>query len=96
MIYQGCKMEWYVYGAESTEIIDCDVNMDNDFIKVEYLYKGEHTVYSGHSFGKGHYTLRCVDNPGCTATLHCFENSKILEGSWEEESRGMWRIELKK
>jgi hypothetical protein len=96
MLYQGCEMEWYADRAESRRVINCDVRIDNDFIKVEYVFDGLLTTYSGHSIGQGHYSLKCVGHPDCTATLHCFENSNRLEGSWQESSTGMWLIKLKK
>lgn len=74
---------------------ECTVQIDADHIKIKYKQDGEHYSYTGSSIGPGHYNLHCDGYPECRATLHCFEDSKVLEGSWrEEQSQGMWRIRL--
>jgi len=73
---------------------DCEVRVEGESIFVSYENNGAPNVvlYEGKAKGPGHYYLEC-HNPKARATLHCFENSKILEGWWEEGGEdGMWRI----
>lgn len=74
---------------------ECEVMLDQGLIKVRYEDEdGNEIIYSGQELSEGHYELRCPELSG-HATLHRFQNSKILEGSWVEKgTRGFWRIVL--
>ena len=54
---------------------------------------GREVIWYGDEIAPGHYRL---DNrEGGTGTLHCFPNSRFLDGWWQENGEeGMWRITL--
>jgi hypothetical protein len=73
----------------------CEVRIDENSIVVSY--KGDDglpIVYKRKNHGDGHFELMApqIDSK---ATLHMFNNGKILEGFWLEGGyKGMWRIQL--
>ncbi len=93
MLYCDSRMETY----RSTHVTlndSCQVKFEAGAITVEYMSAGESITYQGHEKGPGHYELHAVGFDG-RATLHTFDGSALLEGSWTEESaKGMWRIWL--
>ena len=83
----------YFSADESSENDDCVVTIENKKILVEYEDEGR-VQYLGQEIGEGHFSLVCPEHSG-KASLHMFEGSEILEGSWVEDSyRGMWKIKL--
>lgn len=102
-IYKG-RIEWFLapdadypsgyYGDQS-----CEVKIDgnklvisapgtNDFDRITYI---------GNEEGAGHYQLWEEGNSmqGPHATLHCFKDSKRLEGYYRSsDDHGMWRVTL--
>ena len=93
-IWHKSKMSTVYFSAdESSENYDCVVTIENEKILVEYEDEGR-VQYFGREIGKGHFSLECPEHSG-KASLHMFEGSEILEGSWVESSyRGMWKIKL--
>lgn len=86
---------FYPSSAPSSES-KCVVKFEGDSILVEYHEDGEFYQYKGSKNGDGHFVLQAEGFEG-RATLHMFNESSILEGSWMEEGRnGMWKIELDK
>ncbi|PSF09004.1 hypothetical protein C7H09_08160 [Marinobacter fuscus] len=72
----------------------CQVRIGEKDIVVDYEEDGKRILYRGHERGAGHYELTSEQVKG-RATLHRFEGSNILEGSWIEDGvRGMWKIRL--
>ena len=94
-IYPNSLMESLYYDdTYADENFPCVVKLDDESIHIEYLGDGILTIYNGCSIGTGHYELKSPKNNG-KATLHRFDTSDILEGSWiEHQTRGMWRIHL--
>lgn len=94
-IYTNSLMESLYYDASyADENFPCVVKLDDEAIHIEYVSDGNLTIYKGRSIGTGHYELKCPEVKG-KATLHKFNTSEILEGSWiENQTRGMWRIHL--
>ena len=89
------KMETYRAEGDATFDQPCSVTFENGFITIYYLDDETACYYKGQAKAPGHYELQAVDFDG-RATLHGFKDSRILEGSWIEESRrGMWRIVCK-
>ena len=73
---------------------DCQVRLGDGRVAVLYDIEGGEHSYEGPEIGQGHFHLRAAAPDG-EATLHCFPDSKILEGWWLEDGVvGMWRIEL--
>ncbi|MGZ8243048.1 hypothetical protein [Methylomagnum sp.] len=96
MIWNNCKADTLYYdGSDAATDWPCKVELDGGRIRVSYEDDdGETVVYEGHENGIGHFELNAPQVNG-RATLHRFENGKILEGYWVEEGyRGMWRIIL--
>lgn len=78
-----------------SDVSDCSVRFEDNKIIVTYEDEdGRYVEYKGSKKGKGHYLLFSKEVNG-KASLHCFEGSKKLEGSWfEDDLKGMWTIEL--
>lgn len=92
-VFKSCLMDSFGAGGMDADS-PCRVRIDEQFIVVEYEYENETCIYRGESIGPGHYRLR-ADGFNGDATLHRFEGSPILEGSWAEEGQqGMWRIRI--
>ncbi|WP_369987090.1 hypothetical protein [Pseudomonas xanthosomatis] len=86
------KMDTYRAKGDATFDAPCKVTIEGDAITIAYEDDGQTWYYKGKAKGLGHYELRAEHFQG-RATLHAFEDSRILEGSWiEEDRRGMWRI----
>jgi len=93
-IYKNAKITTVAIGDDEVYESDCIVKIGNSQCVVEYDYQGCHYTYSGEEDGEGHYHLKC-DSVNGSATLHCFSNSVILEGYWQENAyHGFWRIRL--
>ena len=93
-IYKNCKMVTLYHSAEVSAEWPCVVKLSPPEILVEYDYDGL-CQYIGQSRGLGHYELHAPAIKG-HASLHMFEGSEVMEGSWVEGAyKGMWRIELK-
>lgn len=94
-VVKKCTIEFFYYDRGYEGGVEGDVKFDGNMIVVSYgLEDGGYVVYKGTEKGDGHYELRASSVNG-KATLHMFEKSKILEGyRFEEDERGMWRIEL--
>ena len=70
------------------------VRLSDDFIEVCYDDEDGAVCYKGINHGTGHFELKAPERNG-SATLHCFPNSHVLEGFWQEgQTKGMWRIWL--
>ena len=83
----------YYSADDSSENDDCVVTIENKTILLEYEDDGR-VQYCGQEIGEGHFSLACRERSG-KASLHMFEGSEILEGSWVESgNRGMWKIKL--
>lgn len=70
----------------------CKVTINSKFITVAYDDAGQTWQYRGQALGPGYYNLQAEGFDG-RATLHCFEGSNVLEGTWIQDGiRGMWRM----
>lgn len=70
------------------------VRLSEDEIEVTYDDDEGAVCYRGKSKGSGHFELHAPERDG-KASLHCFPDSQVLEGYWQEGgTRGMWRIRL--
>lgn len=86
------KMDTFRPSATASFDEPCKVTIDNEFITVSYDDAGQTCRYRGQAKGPGHYELQAEGFDG-RATLHHFEGSNVLEGTWVEDGvRGMWRI----
>lgn len=73
---------------------DCNVRLDNESVRIEYVESGERLAYVGRAIEPGHYELR-GEGFDARATLHCFTNAQVLIGEWREAGTwGMWRFTL--
>ena len=99
MLYKNSKMDVIYYDAEPASFgTTCQVRLDEHEILIDYIPDGEteRVLYKGEEKGKGHYHLHGHGFKG-DASLHCFDDSKKLEGCWIEDGvKGMWVIELRK
>jgi len=81
------------HSKDASEDYPCVVKIDESEVLVEYDDDGL-VQYKGSERGPGHYELSAPEVHG-KASLHSFDGSSFLEGSWVEDGyRGMWRIEL--
>lgn len=88
----NAKMDTFRINSSASFDEPCKVTIDNEFITVVYDHGGQSWKYRGQEKGPGHYELQAEGFVG-RATLHRFEDSNVLEGTWVEEGvRGMWRI----
>jgi len=86
------KMDTFRPGSAASFDQPCKVTIDIEFITVSYDDAGQTWQYRGQAKGPGHYELQAEGFDG-RATLHRFEGSNVLEGTWVEDGvRGMWRI----
>jgi hypothetical protein len=70
----------------------CKVTINSEFITVAYDDSGQTWQYRGQAKGPGDNELQAEGFDG-RATLHRFEGSNVLEGTWVKDGvRGMWRI----
>lgn len=70
----------------------CKVTINSEFIIVAYDDAGRTWQYRGQAKRLEHYELQAEGFDG-RATLHRFEGSNVLEGTWVEDGiRGIWRI----
>lgn len=95
-IWKNSRFDTFYYDDEADCNEPCEVRIDGGRIVVSYESDGDQIVYSGNERGTGHYELTAPQANG-RATLHMFEESRVLEGWWEEmwdetKVRGMWRI----
>jgi hypothetical protein len=91
--WQHCRADFLYYDDIAETGIECQVRTNRDEIVVSYNDDGP-VVYKGIKKGKGHFELKAPKING-RASLHMFENSKFLEGFWDEDGyKGMWRIWL--
>ncbi len=81
------------HSEDRSDDFPCVVKLSENEILVEYEDDG-YVQYTGVAKGAGHFELSAPEVSG-HASLHRFEGSEILEGSWLEDGyRGMWRIRL--
>lgn len=86
------KMDTFRPTHEASFDQPCEVTITNEFITISYVDAGQTWHYKGQAKGAGHYELQAEGFNG-RATLHRFEGSNVLEGTWIEDGvRGMWRI----
>jgi len=92
-IYKNSKIDCFYYDGSAPDIKHpCQVRIETKEIVIDYEGDGERVLYSGKELSPGHFELSCE---GGHASLHRFDNSIILEGSWKEDDySGMWKIWL--
>jgi hypothetical protein len=92
-LYPNSIMTIMYHSADASDECPCVVKISEAEILVEYEDDG-FCQYVGRSRGVGHYELQAPALNG-HASLHMFEGSEHLEGTWVEGTyRGMWRIRL--
>ena len=98
--WKKASMDTLFYEFQANIDEDCEVLIDDGFIKVKYMENDEEVIYSGTEESPGHFVLSCPSLDG-KATLHRFlskpglPESKILVGSWvQDTARGLWKITL--
>jgi hypothetical protein len=99
-VYQARMDTIYYSDDPASEGAPCELRIDGDEIVVSTGTGADTVVYEGRQLSEGHFHLRSSDPEG-TATLHCFEKSRIFEGYWAEKDgpdyeggRGFWRITI--
>lgn len=94
MIWNNSTFDVLYYSRDAADMDwACVVKIDDERIVVEYDNDGL-CQYVGVNDGSGHFELSMEGEDG-RATLHRFQDAKLLEGSWTENGeRGMWRIHL--
>lgn len=93
-VWKKCTMDVLYYDGEADIDCPCEVKIEKKEIVVSYIDDDIPTLYRGKEKTNGHYELESPKANG-KASLHRFENGKILEGFWvEDNDRGMWRIKL--
>lgn len=94
-VWKSCRFDALYYHADADVNNECDVVIDGENITVSYDdSSGARVTYYGLMKGNGHFELQAPDVGG-RATLHRFDEGRILEGYWiEGEMKGMWRITL--
>ena len=96
-IWKRCTADILYYDGRpvTTDDEGYIVRLTEESIEVAYDDDDGAVCYRGKNTGDGHYQLTAAERKG-RASLHRFPNSNFLEGYWhEEDSMGMWRIELK-
>ncbi|MBB4230067.1 hypothetical protein [Rhizobium mongolense] len=94
-LYENCDMTVFFSDEEPMAVYRCDVRIGDGTIVVSYDSENGTVVYRGNEVAPGHFKLSTLDVVKGRATLHCFEQSTRLEGTWQEDgARGMWYIDL--
>ncbi len=95
--WKSCTADILYYDGRPTITKDEGyiVRLTDESIEVAYDDDEGAVCYRGKNTGDGHYQLTAAERNG-RASLHRFPGSNFMEGYWnEDDSRGMWRIELK-
>lgn len=90
------KITVCIYYGDNTSFERCsgELIVNSEGITLEYSDNNDTYIFKGKELSAGHYVLEEVDTKE-KATLHCFLNSSIYEGSWNDgEDQGMWRVLL--
>ncbi|MCC8367940.1 MULTISPECIES: hypothetical protein [unclassified Xenorhabdus] len=100
--YPNSQMAVLYYDSEPVTDFRCSVNFSNGYLTISYEDEDDNgntiiTKYVGEERSRGHWELKGDDGENSRATLHQFDNGRILEGSWHcDNYSGMWRITLNK
>lgn len=74
--------------------VDCLVRFDDGRMTLKYDWGDDAVIWQGTETGAGHYTLQS-GHGNDHATLHRFEDGKVLVGNWAEDgARGLWQLRL--
>lgn len=96
-MWSKCDVEVVYYDRTPADVWrGGQVRIEEREIVVTYTDADGPVDYRGKNDGSGHFELRSYNpnRPG-RGTLHRFKDGLILEGYWEEDGAGFWRIHLR-